>query len=202
MFFQIYSFINKIRNINIIISNSNIYSLSCLTIIKNTKKDNLIFYYINNNGSLSFMNKYLYILLGYFINIDMTYIDYIPDNIDNFIYLSKLFRSNIKFQLIDNFNLFSNKYYLKFENQYIFNFNESLINEQKFFFEKIRKSSLEYINNTNDNIDNIDNLSLINGINLYFNKNNFNDNTLWDTSFYGEVAINLFIKDGKRKNNL
>jgi len=196
MFFQIYSFINKIRNINIIISNSNIYSLSCLTIIKNIKKNNLIFYYINDNGSLSFINKYLYILLGYFINLDITYIDYIPDNIDNFMYLSKLFRSNIKFQLIDNFNLFSNKYYLKFQNQYIFNYNDSLIDEQKIFFEKIRKASLEYINNTND----IDNLSLINGINLYFNKNNFNDITLWDTSFYGEIAISLFIKDGKKNS--
>ena len=111
-------------------------------------------------------------------------------------YLSKLFRSNIKFQLIDNFNLFSNKYYLKFQNQYIFNYNDSLIDEQKIFFEKIRKASLEYINNTND----IDNLSLINGINLYFNKNNFNDITLWDTSFYGEIAISLFIKDGKKNS--
>lgn len=174
---------NYIKNINLIISNNNIYSLSYLTIFKNTNKDNLVFYYINN---INFI-KYLYILYSFFFNLKIIYIDYFPYNdIDNIMYISKLFKLNIDIKLIDNFNdISSNKLNIDYNN---------LIPDQLYFFEKIKEASIEYKNNE----INIENLSFIKGLKVYFNEHNFNDNILWDISFYGETSIDLFIKEGKK----
>jgi hypothetical protein len=191
-------FLDYINNITIIISNNNIYSLSDLTIIKYNDNKNLVFYYISSN---IFNSTYLYILFGYLFNINIIYIDCLPNNINNLMYIIKLTKSKINIELVDNFFYLSNNKFLmdkypnlfKYSNKIIYD-NKSLLYGQNYYFDTIKSSYIKYINYN----FNIDDLLLINGLNIYFNHKNFNDYNFWDLSFEGQIALNIFINEGKK----
>jgi hypothetical protein len=185
--------LNYLTNLNLIISSDNIYSLSCISIIKNYNIDNLYFHYILFDNSNLYLHRYLYILYGFFFKLNITYIDFIPNDINNFIYYSKLFNSNIKINIIDNFNHFSNTKYKIYINNYIENNIDKLLPDQKFFYSRLKKAYSDYLNYEMES----DDVFLLKGLKIYFNEKKFNDSILWEISHSGDIAIDFFIKEGK-----
>lgn len=185
--------LNYLTNLNLIISSNNIYSLSCLSIIKNNNIDNLYFYYILFDNSNLYLHRYVYILYGLFFKLNITYIDFIPNDINNFIYYSKLFNSNIKINIIDNFNHFSNTKYKIYISDYLENDIDKLLPDQKFFYSRLKKAYNDYLNYEMES----DDVFLLKGLKIYFNENKFNDSILWEISHNSDIAIDFFIKEGK-----
>jgi hypothetical protein len=172
--------VNKLNNLTInCIKNKNIHDLSCFTIIKKSSK-NINLLYILNDECL-FKNifiKYFYLIISYFINIKIYFINFIPLNLDELL----IFFSNSNISLSMSFVNDNN---LTLLNNYLITYNSDLYHTQKIFFTKI-----------NEELTKKDSF-LIKGLELFIKQKYFSVELLWDISFEGNTAIDIFIDLGK-----
>jgi hypothetical protein len=219
---SIFDFFQKfIKKMEIIFTyNNNIINLSCLTIEEHLSKNYIIKKTIDYNEDYPFLFmkhysilKYIYYLYGYFIPINITFINIIPYDIDKMIsfysntkikfkiitndkfHLEFISQYNLRNDFIDSIKKYNNIKFYIFENyqnvlkclifKYSFHLNESQI----YFFHKI--SECEYITENTKNI-------LLN-IKKYFDFKNFNTSLFYDISFEGSIIIDLFLEEVNKK---
>ena len=67
----------------VFIKNKNLHDIICYTIKKNMSKDNFFLYITNNDYLLkNILIKYFLLILSFFINLKIYFINYIPLNLD------------------------------------------------------------------------------------------------------------------------
>ena len=197
----LYSIIDYFSNITILYSNNNIFNIACISILKNINKKNIVYYtFIPKNNF--FIYKYIYILIGFFFKLNIKFIDCLPNNLNDFLFLIYFFNSNIKLEIIENSNNLQKTIFLTYLYKDLFFYNSLLLldennlnSDQLYFFLKIKEYSI--VNNNKL----IESISFIKGFNIYFNEKNFNDYNLWNLSFDGKIGIDLLMKDGKKNIN-
>lgn len=172
--------INYLCNLNLILSNNDIYSLSCVSIIKNLNLEKNTHYYIINTPINSFnFIQYFYIIYAIFFKINIIFIDFIPNNIDFFIFLSRII--NIDINIIDNNDKISNSNYNIYINNDLIELDKLYV-DQKIFFNKIKEK---------------EDIKFMKALNLYFNIYKFNEYDLWNLSLDCDIAINFLIREGE-----
>ena len=165
--------INLLNNIEIIFTKKNIYNLSSVSIIQNQSKNIVLYHTIYSIYLLWF-----YYIIGLFINLKFNLIQ--CDGKDLIKILN--FFSKTKHEIIIN-NSFDN----------VLNNISELTSDQIIFFNKI----LLTINNNDNSNNDASNKLFLKGINKFINSNNFTTSLLWELSYEGQTAINIFIDDGK-----
>lgn len=209
------------KNIKIIFSDSNNINSICYSSILekiNIKDKNLNYVNIVNDRNY-FINSYyfniikwFYLIINYFIHINIIFVDFIPLNI---IEIFKFFENtNVKFEIVTNDK--NNKYIidiieifqdknsnlkikidknldskLGIVNNLVEKNRNILFDDQIIFF--------NYISEINNNVDlTPDQINFINGLYYFYNLNPNKLDLLWEISYEGQICIDLFINQGKR----
>lgn len=169
-----------------LIKDKNLHDMLCYTIKKNVLKDTFFLYITNNDYLLkNILIKYFLLILSFFINLKLYFINYIPLNLNELLDFYK--NSNIFISYCinkDNTTLLQN---------YIDIYDSNLADPQKIFFKKINEDLNEELK---------ENSLLIKGLELFMKEKHFTESLLWEISFEGDIAINIFIDIGiKNKFN-
>jgi hypothetical protein len=154
-------------------------------------------YFLDNN----FFLKYFYFYLGLFFKINFIFIDYLPDDFSDIVFFYK--NTMIRYEIYDNYNkykeyidvIYDDK--ISYNSNLLDNFKDKLTDEQFNFYK-----TLENANNENIKDNNIK--QFLYGFYHYFHiLNNFNHfsnddiiNNIWESSFDGNLVIDMCIKKG------
>jgi hypothetical protein len=202
------------RNINIIFCDTNnINSISYTSILKNTSNDNInIVKLVDNNNyfinSFYFnISKWIFFIISNFININIIFVDIIPLNIIDIFKFYK--NSNVRFEIVTNNQLckniiseFINKNYNIIINKNFdsnLNIIDNLMEKNKDILYHEQIKFFNYISKIDNNSNlTCEQLNFINGLNYFIKFNNNYLYILWEISYEGQIAIDLFIKDGKK----
>ena len=167
--------------------------------------DNKIFL----NKSFTY-TKWFYLLMSYFVKINLIFVDIIPVNIYDILSFFK--GTSITIEIVTNNKTYDNIINLIRENSnysnvticydpesnlgvannMIVKYNNDLVDPQKIFFNKIASYNSNQSNMPNELI------YFINGITKYNNKMLKSD-IMWYISYEGEIAVDLFTSDGSKK---
>jgi len=197
-----------INNIEIIFTKKYIDNISYISILQNKSKNIILYYLIYNNSLLIKYYIYLlwfYYIIGFFVKLKFILIDCEDKEISETL---KFFnKTNHKFIIItknkSNFFLEKNKKDENINNNILININENLVNNYIKLYENsfthdqlIFYNKISFVSNPNNLLNNNDMLFL-KGLKKFIKKKYFTTLLLWDISYEGETAIDIFINDGK-----
>jgi len=164
----------------VFIKNRNLHDILCYTIKKNMSKDNFFLYITNSDYLLkNILIKYFLLILSFFIHLKLYFINYFPLNLNEL--LDFYLNSNISISCslindkVSNITLLQN---------YIDVYDSNLVDPQKIFFKKINEELLK------------ENSPLIRGLELFMKEKHFTESLLWEISYEGDIAINIFTDIG------
>ena len=196
----------------IIKETDNINTQSFISMKEYIDRNFVLSFLINSNNSFMksfYYFKYIFLFLSYIFSIKFIFVDFVPDDMEDIIKFFGYIPSRVSYEIIcknSEKKLIKDVNYINYDDEkqifidkIVEIYNNHLFDTQKEFFTKISDIQKEKSSNYKDFVNGMEKFCRIN--NTSINKRVFSSNTIWNISIEGDLAVDICIHTGNKKNN-